>query len=417
TVPEPVRPEREEAPRVFSLELATPWEAESLDRIGLVEEGQIEGPAPEAAPLLEESLLGSAPAAESAAEPEVEALRAEAGAAAAERPEELDELEPLEELEAAEDEELAAPGERGSAGARALALASIDDEDIPVIPESSGLELVDGTDISDIIGFIDMEDPARSEEFGFLEPAGDSESSIVLRYGSTQVEESPELILDGALEELDLEEEAAEELELELELELSPLDLSALALWGREEPGLGAGAAVFAQEAAIPAEQGPEPAEPADTGWRFTRSAEQAASPEADDSAVQGGEIAMLSDEMRELLEYLPAAESEDGVPVDLTEYLGPCRPYVRMAALGRDELSAAEELPVVGEGSAWSEAEFLGELSSEPESDEEDGLQDPAGPGPIVYRDGVFQIDPEYPGSPPAQDKGLRELVDSVLG
>lgn len=53
-----------------------------------------------------------------------------------------------------------------------------------------------------------------------------------------------------------------------------------------------------------------------------------------------------------------------------------------------------------------------LRELSAE---DEELPLPDDQ--GPIIFRDGVFQIDVDNAGSPPSIDPALKGLIDSILG
>jgi len=78
------------------------------------------------------------------------------------------------------------------------------------------------------------------------------------------------------------------------------------------------------------------------------------------------------------------------------------------------EEVGAEEELPVVGESEPWAEAEYLSELPDAVEGGEEFG--EPEGEGPIVYRDGVFQIDPDYPSASTEVDLVLHELVESVL-
>ena len=56
--------------------------------------------------------------------------------------------------------------------------------------------------------------------------------------------------------------------------------------------------------------------------------------------------------------------------------------------------------------------AQALKELSAE---DEELPLPDDQ--GPIVYKDGIFQIDVSNTGSPPPIDPALKGLIDSILG
>lgn len=53
-----------------------------------------------------------------------------------------------------------------------------------------------------------------------------------------------------------------------------------------------------------------------------------------------------------------------------------------------------------------------LKELSAE---DEETPLPD--GQGPIIYKDGIFQIDLANAGKPSAIDPALKGLIDSILG
>lgn len=56
--------------------------------------------------------------------------------------------------------------------------------------------------------------------------------------------------------------------------------------------------------------------------------------------------------------------------------------------------------------------AQALKELSAE---DEELPLPDDQ--GPIVYKNGIFQIDVSNTGSPPPIDPALKGLIDSILG
>ena len=56
--------------------------------------------------------------------------------------------------------------------------------------------------------------------------------------------------------------------------------------------------------------------------------------------------------------------------------------------------------------------AQAIKELSAE---DEELPLPDDQ--GPIVYKDGIFQIDVSNTGSPPSIDPALKGLIDSILG
>jgi hypothetical protein len=257
---------------------------------------------------------------------------------------------------------------------------------------------------------IDSEEGGRIEDLEGAEPGAGSEGSVIVRYGSTSIEEAPELILDAAeLDDSGLE--PVEDEELALSLALSSPDFSALSEWSEEGD-----ADAYASREAEPSFSAEDVSEPA-AALRFTRSDEQAAAPEADDSAVRDGEIPMLTDEMRELLEYLPSADVEDRPPADLEEYLGPFSGYSPTAVTTGFSYEASEELPVVGEGDPWSEAEFLGELL-EAELEDADGEEPDLGEdGPIVRRDGIFQLNDAFPRPIVQTDPSLRELVDSVLG
>lgn len=64
------------------------------------------------------------------------------------------------------------------------------------------------------------------------------------------------------------------------------------------------------------------------------------------------------------------------------------------------------------GRGPGESFARAISELSAEDED-----MPLPDSQGPIVFKDGVFQIDVSNSGSPPAIDPALKGLIDSILG
>jgi len=118
----------------------------------------------------------------------------------------------------------------------AYELSMVEDDDIPLIPESSGLELSDEADISDIIGFIDVDDSGRADDLDLLEAEeaeGEVNDDVAHRWspeGSREarpgeVEEESD---DSGLEPLE---------EVDFELLLSSIDLSSLAQWDKGPAG------------------------------------------------------------------------------------------------------------------------------------------------------------------------------------
>jgi hypothetical protein len=332
-------------------------------------------------------------------------------------------IEELAELEAVDESESSgASAEAGfsSTSAQAYELASDLDEDIPFIPESSGLELVDETDITDIIGFIDIDDVGRLEDIDTIDEdfGAEGQSGIGLPRSL-----QPEFILDDAEESSDDSglEPAEEE---DFQLLLSPIDLSSLEQW---ESGPAGGAEADATrsdfEVKTPAAMLEQVAdellsdEVEEKSWHIARSAQIDAAGESDDSVLVGDEIPMLSDEMRDLLEFLPAVESEDTVAQELADYLGPALCYCPACRYEAVAQAASEELPVVGEGEPWQEAEYLGEFgAADMDEDVFEGDYENSD-GPILYKGGIFQINPGYRAEDRDLDPNLRNLVDSVLG
>ncbi|MDA8426657.1 MAG: hypothetical protein M0Z80_11025 [Treponema sp.] len=312
-----------------------------------------------------------------------------------------------------------------SASARAFELASDLVEDIPLIPESSGLELADEADITDIIGFIDIDDSARLEDLDTIEEdfgaEGDSDSRLPRSLQPEFILDDAELPSDGA--ELEQVEEE------EFPLLLSSIDLSSLEQWESGPAGAAEADATRSDFEAGP--QSPKSSRSGETvesqpseeeeprTWRVQRSAPIDTVGESDDSVLVGDEIPMLSENMRELVELLPASENDDADPLELTEYLGPALRYCPACKYEVVAQAASEELPVVGEGDPWFEAEYLGEFDSEA-ADEDEVFESDSfrSEGPILYQGGIFRINPGFKVSDaPKLDPELRDLVDSVLG
>ncbi len=303
-----------------------------------------------------------------------------------------------------------------SASARAYELASDLDEDIPVIPESSGLELADEADITDIIGFIDIDDAGRLEDLDTIDEdfglGGQSNQGLPRSI-------QPELILDAAEEGFDDSDLEPVE-EEEFQLQLSPIDLSSLEQWESGPAGAAEADATRSDfEAPVAAVDYAASSEEEETEkpWRVAHSAAIDAAAESDDSVLVGDEIPMLSERMRELLEMLPAVESEDAGPWELGDYLGPALPYYPARRFEAVAQAATEELPVVGEGEPWQEAEYLGEFDAEAPHEDVSGAGQDQDEGPILYKGGIFQINPGYRVGDRELDLNLRDLVDSVLG
>jgi len=329
--------------------------------------------------------------------------------------EELEESEEIEELEQIGEEEAVELTQKRATSEQAYELALDQNEDIPVIPESTGLELSDEADVSEIIGFIDIDDHSDVEDLDLLDMDGASGNPDLVRTRTAEIDEGPEFILDAA-EQVSEDFEAAEE--MEFELLLSSIDLSSLEQWGE-------GQKAETGERSDDIEAGEEPEfllEP-----RFLLSEAQADANEAGDDVIVNGEIPMLNSQMRDLLEILPAADLDEGPPVEITSYLGPWTPCRVFGSA--DTPPVFEELPVVGEGDAWSEAEYLEpfELSryvdlpdnSQTSMNGEDGDSD-GDDAVIVFHDGLYTLNKDFSNSDRASkaelDPDLRGLVDSVL-
>ncbi len=299
-----------------------------------------------------------------------------------------------------------------------------DDDDLPIIPESLGLELVEETDLADIIGYLDITSRSSPLEVGdaLAEPSeppasrddepADALPSLVLDSPFAELDKTvmalsdsqhdspgPEDALDGLprtiladavaaepSEDASLEAaEAAADMEdlledVEFDLLLSALDLSGLDGYRDEDGFLELDDEVFVRDSRI------EPREA-----------------ESDDDL--GDEISMLSAEQRDRLEELQAPESGDEMVSDVLpllrySYEGHRARYHR-AARGDDQ--GIEELPAV------AEAEPLDVLPLDETADE-------LARETIVLIDGVYTINRAAVSSARAEDEALKELADSVL-
>lgn len=77
--------------------------------------------------------------------------------------------------------------------------------------------------------------------------------------------------------------------------------------------------------------------------------------------------------------------------------------------------LSASRASRRFGKPAGESSDRFASALSRLSAEDEEPVL--PEDQGPIVFKDGVFQIDVERAGAPAKIDPALKGLIDSILG
>ena len=274
----------------------------------------------------------------------------------------------------------------------AYELSKAEDEDIPLIPESSGLELAEEADLSDVIGFIDVDEAELEPEPEPAEELEPIEAEAIPESAAAQ-ESSPEEENSGLapLEEVDFE------------LLLSSIDLSSLAQW--ESGPAGAEEADATRTAR--SDRGSPEAAPVPPELEGLQEADLLAEAElgGEPEESEGGE---------EPLDSLESAVSpDDEVAVPIGRYLGPCLVYRPVDTLS--SFAANEELPVVGEAEDWCEPEFV---------DEDEEFAPPIEDGGIIeYRDGVFRLNADLAkaksdGSEPFEgDSELRALVDSVLG
>ena len=328
----------------------------------------------------------------------------------------VEEAEELEALESVEEE----------LGGTAVALP-------PSEPESVAAELpqpLPAKDEEELEALDELEPVEEQEPVEFLEavePASPVETASAPSPGRSPGQSPEPLPRDTGLEPLE---------EVEFELLLSSIDLSSLEQWERGPAGgAEADATRFELGGHGVAGIGPEEAE------ELEEEPPQTAEEEGEEAEAEELEALPLVGENEPLAEAEvpavpaveegrrasieePSLESEAGLGIG--RYLGPVVRYRPFAAF---EFSpAVEELPVVGEGESWSEAEFIGEFDRDfvgesavslPPIGEEDGegAEETSGEGGIVeFRDGVFRLPEDLPSTGSDQDPALRALVDSVL-
>ncbi len=382
-------------------------EADGVEELESIEGAEeiAEAAAPEAdVPVEDVEELAELEEAEEAAEEAAEV----AEPASAEDAEELPELEEAEEEDSAATETL----EWGSLSAEALALAMDDDDDLPIIPESLGLELVEETDLADVIGYLDSgssdrsavtEDGVWADRPAPEEPPSEDDEAVAELVFASPLEEIAETVLElddddaseaglavdpvevlesieGA-EATEAAEEAMDELleEVEFDLFLSALDLSGLDGYSDDDGFLELDDSSFSRMISAPTP-----------------------SPEYADEDL-GDEISMLSDEQRERIEELQAVEVEDAEAADVEPLVGSgYRQILSAISYHRRELpaSAVEELPIV----------------AETDPDDALPLEEPQSDDAIVMVDGVYTVNREMLSGAPPEDRSLKALADSVL-
>ena len=403
-------------------ELAELDEAEELEELEEIEAAEeAEEPAEAEAELAEDveelaELEEAEEAVEEAEEPvevevEVEAEPAEDVEELAEleeAEEAAEDIEELEELEELPETAIAETLEWGSLSAEALALAMDDEDDLPIIPESLGLELVEETDLADIIGYLDSgsKDSRAVTEDGvwaerpMLEEANSSDDEAMTKLVFTspleelaetvlELDDDPDLPTDTveviqSLEEkesVEASETAMYELleEVEFDLFLNALDLSGLDGYSDDDGFLELDDSSFSKMIGEPI---PAP-----------------------DYSVEdlGDEISMLSDEQRERIEELQPVEIEDSEATDVEPLIGSgYRQILSAISYHRRDMptSAIEELPIV----------------AETEPDEALPVEERESSDVIVMVDGIYTINREGIADCSPEDRSLKALADSVL-
>jgi len=340
-----------------------------------------------------------------------EAEEAAEEAAEVAEPVSAEDAEELPELEEAEEEDSAAIEtlEWGSLSAEALALAMDDDDDLPIIPESLGLELVEETDLADVIGYLDSgssdrsavtEDGVWAERPAPEEPSSEDGEAMAKLVFASPLEEIAETVFElddddayeadlavdpvdvlESIEGAEATEEAMDELleEVEFDLFLSALDLSGLDGYSDDDGFLELDDSSFSRMIGVPIP-----------------------SPEYADEDL-GDEISMLSDEQRERIEELQAVEVEDAEAADVEPLVGSgYRQILSAISYHRRELpaSAVEELPIV----------------AETDPDDALPLEERQSDEVIVMVDGVYTVNREVLSGAPPEDRSLKALADSVL-
>ncbi len=333
----------------------------------------------------------------------------------------LDELEELDVIDEVPAPSIDSGVDWGSLSAEALALSADEDEDVPIIPESLGLELVEETDLADVIGYMDKglnEDQmvpdgaptyaddemmhieltspfenVSSAAFNFVAlmsagagtgPATDSIEASASQPATDEETEAPGSDISTYQDADALQPESVDEMleEVEFDLFLGSLDLSGLDGYRDEEGFLELDSVNFNQ---LPEAEVDESEYMLDEGT---------------------SEISMLSNEQREKIEELQSADTDDGEAAELEQL--PDLPYTRSGS-GYHRLgfvdSTVVELQALGEDAPVEIAE---EPAHDSGSREDHGV--------IVMVDGVYTIDKEALAGCDAQDPELKALADAVL-
>ncbi|HRW24516.1 MAG TPA: hypothetical protein P5298_08900, partial [Spirochaetia bacterium] len=306
-------------------------------------------------------------------------------------------------------------------------------------------ELVEETDLADVIGYIDSgsssgEDGAAGRESDAMIESGEpdaarspdrvepeDETPIPALVFASPIEEMAESVIgldDGTVTPADeepvgeepideeqvgvadagdaaiAEEDAAQEPmveasdaedmaelleEVEFDLFLSTLDLSALEGY-RDEDGF------------LELDDG-----------SFEQQVYQRIAPAESQDEELGDEITMLTDEQRERIEELQAPELEDDEAADLEPLVGSTyRQIISAISYHRVEWpgAAVEELPAVADGEA------LDVVPLEPEA--ADAAEAPG--DAIVMVDGVYTLNRDAVSGAVPEDKSLKALAESVL-
>ncbi len=367
--------EPEAAEEVAELEEAE--ELEAAEEVAELEEAEEPEAAEEAAELEEAE---EPEAAEEAAELE-EAEEPEAA-------EEVAELEEAEELEVAE--EVAESTLAGTA--KLMLFSNPDEDDIPVIPEGLGLELVEEDDLTDVLSFLDVTSSYKQEEVSdYIElealPENDQQEAPIRNIVLASPMESSLAVLknddlgskDFQFKDVLADMEDKERLEfleeVEFEIFLDALDLSGLEGYTDEEGFLELEDSNFM---AGPVVQAPE-----------------------EEPDIFEDEIRMLSTEQQEKLEKLYGPEKQDENIYELLPVMEEQGTWHKYGYYKRKEFNRnLEELQVL-EDSEDHEAAPLEEIQEES----------------IVTVNGIYKINKEALDSTLAADESLKELADSVLG
>ena len=323
-----------------------------------------------------------------------------------------DEVE--EELEILESE----GGDESGYSRQARALSSLDDDLIPVIPESSMLELVDDTDIGKLMSFMELGgDPESTLSVLDIDDDDDGLASQgVAASSSPQVgpdlDYEPEFFL-GQLPRPPGSEQEDEGSDISLSLSLSAIDLTALEEFGTALDALGS-LMVAEVGKALPPTEGEVPELPLIVPLLVPM--------DLSDSRPDSGSGHLAEEELRPLSQLSPLSASWAGA----AEYRGAdlrSMPVSGMLEAVDDE----EEAPQLGllpvsallEGGAEDEALVTIDSFASGAADSSESKAElpgpPAGEGPITLREGIYFLQPQA-GSERDLDPGLRLLVESVL-